>query len=61
MNYETNIKVIEAPFVLGNSKKIESRLKNKNSTLNSRAFSRPKTTNTVIRSRTSEPRIRRKL
>ena len=52
----SKVKVIEAPFILGNQKKIEVKInRNRKSTsnLHMRDTSRPKSTYTVIRSRTS--------
>lgn len=62
-NYDKygKINTVEAPCIFGNQKKIEIRLiRSRKSFTNmpTRLGSRPKTTNTVIRSRTSEPRIR---
>jgi hypothetical protein len=54
-------KVIEAPCVIGNTKSIEIRYNSPRKSINgyhSRMETRPKTTNTVLRSRTSEPKIR---
>lgn len=60
---KSNVQVIEAPIITGSAKKIEFKLKKncKNNNGYEAGFLRPKTTNTVIRSRTSEPRIRQKL
>ena len=58
-----NVQVIEAPIITGSAKKIELKLRKsgKSSIGYETGFERPKTTNTVIRSRTSQPRIRQKL
>ena len=57
------VHVVEAPCIMGNQKKIGFRMNRRKSLhqLQKNIEGRPKTTNTVIRSRTSEPRIREKL
>lgn len=68
-NREKNTKqgavhVIEAPCIMGNQKRIQLRLhtsRKSQHNLFTKEEKRPKTSNTVIRSRTTEPRIREKL